>query len=327
MAAALLSAGCTLGQTGPVRPIPIQQDVDLMKALAAPEPDQVSAFLVSYNGLDPGRQAIARNQIVTARMYIADMEYHDYEAKLTKDIEEEGLAATLTSLGLTTSSTLLASSATKTVLSGLATGVIGADKAFNEKVLLSNTIQALQTQMRADRKEQAATIFGHMLDTSGNPTPIAKYTLPMALSDVDGYYQAGTIASALIGMSKTLAAKETHADEAKVAAGPNPGKVEDLKQTAAPNTRSPQMLRVAVTSPGAQSALFSRVSGLLLPGGKTDAAIEKYVKDILDDPTVDSAKILTNRTKYAPAYQKIADCIVQFNVGRQCPAGSLKKFK
>ena len=230
---ALLSTGCVLHQTGPVRPIAIDDDVAMMRGLALSQSDDVSNF---YNR-SSADQASIRNQLVTARMYIADLEYHAYEARLTKDIEEEGLAATLASLGLTTSATLLTPVATKTILSGIATSVTGADKAFNEKVLLSNTIQALQTQMRADRKEQAAAIYAKMM-TGSAPTPIGQYTLPMALSDVDGYYQAGTVASALIGVSKTLSAKETHADEAKVAAGPNPDKVETVKQAASPGTRS-----------------------------------------------------------------------------------------
>jgi len=35
------------------------------------------------------------------RMYIADMEYHYYETRLTRDMQEEGFAATMASLALT----------------------------------------------------------------------------------------------------------------------------------------------------------------------------------------------------------------------------------
>jgi len=171
-------------------------------------------------------------------MYIADIQYHYYEARLTREVQEEGLGATLATLGLTTASTLVGSAGTKTILSGAATAVVGADKAYNEKQLLSNTIQALQTQMRADRKTQAAVIYAKMFKDAGNNTkaitPIVEYTLPMALSDADNYYQAGTIASALIGLSKTVANAEQNADQAKSQAGPNPGAVSDAKVTAAP---------------------------------------------------------------------------------------------
>ncbi|MDH2402770.1 hypothetical protein QCM77_22820 [Bradyrhizobium sp. SSUT18] len=181
-----------------------------------------------------------RNQVLTARMYMTDLEYHYYEARLTKEMQEEGLAATLASLGLTTAATLVPAVSTKSILSGTATAVIGADKAYTEKQLLSNTIQALQAQMRADRKTQAATIYAKMFrDVSSTTriiTPIADYTLPMALSDADAYYQAGTVASALVGLSRTLANADRAAEQAKDKSGPNPITVSNVKETAAPSS-------------------------------------------------------------------------------------------
>jgi hypothetical protein len=224
-------AGCTSAQVGPIRPITIAEDVAYTRPLAEPD-------LSTFYAAKPEAQAAVRNQIVTARMYIADIQYHYYEARLTREMQEEGLGATLATLGLTTASTLVGSAGTKTVLSAVATAVVGADKAYNEKQLLSNTIQALQSQMRADRRTQAAVIYAKMLKEAGNNTktitPIYEYTLPMALSDADNYYQAGTIASALIGLSKTLANAEQNAEQAKLQAGPNPGAVSDAKNTAAP---------------------------------------------------------------------------------------------
>jgi len=227
----LAIAGCTSTQVGPIRPITITDDVAYVRPLAEQD-------LSTFYATPPSTQASVRNQILTARMYIADMEYHYYEARLTREMQEEGLAATLASLGLTTASTLVTPVATKSILSGTATAVIGADKAYNEKELLSNTMQALQTQMRADRKMQAAVIFAKMYKDAGNNTkiitPIAEYTLPMALSDAETYYQAGTIASALIGLSKTVANADRNADQAKSQHGPNPAAVSDAKSTAEP---------------------------------------------------------------------------------------------
>jgi hypothetical protein len=281
---AALLAGCATHQLGPIRPIAIDDDIAWMRSLSQPLPDDLLAF----RNASPGAQALIRNQVVTARMYIADMEYHVYEARLTKDIQEEGLAATLASLGLTTSATLLTPAGTKTILSGIATAVTGADKAFNEKFLLSNTIQALQAQMRADRKEQAATIYAKMFRAPGAVTSIGDYTLPMALSDVDAYYQAGTVSSALLGLSKTVATKETHSDEAKVAAGPNALKVAAVKDAAAPQTRStiipPPMVRTV--APTVQTTFVRTDSSVALrnwmrPDGTVDRSrvdqINKFI--------------------------------------------------
>jgi hypothetical protein len=226
-----LLASCASNQLGPSRPISIDNDVALMWPLAYPD-------LTDFYNSSPAAQASERNQIITARMYIADMEYHPYEARLTREMQDEGLLATAVSLGLTTSATLVPLAQTKTLLAGIATGVTGLDKAYDEKELLSNTIQALQTQMRADRETQAAVIRAQMFKDAGNNTktitPIAEYPLPMALSDTDAYYQAGTVASSLIGLSKTVANRETNADQAKSASGPNPAAVANAKATAAP---------------------------------------------------------------------------------------------
>jgi hypothetical protein len=196
-------------------------------------PDNLETFASNWSD-----KAVARNEMLTARMYVADMEYQVYEANLTKEIQDEGLFGTAAILGLTTASTLVSPAPTKTILSGLATGVTGLDKAYNEKELLSNAMQALQTQMRADRKAQAAEIYARMLRDVGNgvkmPTPIGEYTWAMALADAEAYYQAGTISSALIGLSRTVANKETNASLAKAEAGPNPSAVTAAHDTAAP---------------------------------------------------------------------------------------------
>lgn len=224
----LAIAGCSSSQVGPTRPFSIEDDVARFRPLAEPD-------LSGFYGMDFAKQASVRNQIVTARMFVADMEYHYYESRLTKEMQEEGMLATAASLGLTTSATLVPVAQTKTLLSALATGVTGLDKAYVEKQLLSNTIQALQTQMRADRKTQAGVIYAKMYKDGGGtkiPTPISEYTLPMALSDADSYYQAGTIGSALIGLSKTMANREESADQAKTSSGPNAAAVADVKARA-----------------------------------------------------------------------------------------------
>jgi hypothetical protein len=226
-----LVAACASNQLGPTRPISIDYDVALVWPLAYPQD------LTAFNS------ASGRNEILTARMYIADIEYHTYEARLTREMQDEGILATAVSLGLTTSATLVPLAQTKTLLAGIATGVTGLDKAYDEKELLRSTIQSLQTQMRADRKAQAAVIYAKMFKDAGHNTktitPIAEYTLPMALSDADAYYQAGTVASSLIGLSRTVANAETNADHAKAEKGPNPVAVAKANATAAPLTNQP----------------------------------------------------------------------------------------
>jgi hypothetical protein len=238
-------AGCASHQIGPNRPVPIETDVAMVSSLAYPQ--DLTTFAANW----PDKGA-ARNEMLTARMYVADMEYQVYEANLTKEMQDEGLLGTATILGLTTSSTLVGAVATKTILSALATGVTGLDKAYNEKELLSNAMQAMQTQMRADRNAQAAQIYAKMFTTDKKPTPISQYTWTMALSDAEAYYQAGTLTSALVGLSKTTAKAAENAAAAKAAAGPN-----SLQVTAAQENASPSY---SVTIPASRAVFVAPVS-------------------------------------------------------------------
>jgi len=273
-----------------------------------------------------------RNQILTARMYIADMEYHYYEARLTRDMQEEGFAATMASLALTTSATLIPVTQTKTLLSGIATGVTGADKAVTEKILLSNTIQALQTQMRADRKTEAGVIYAKMYKDAGNNTkivtPIAEYTLAMALSDADAYYQAGTIGSALIGLSKTVANADQSADQAKSGVGPNPNAVANVQAATLPQAVPLAPTRTLRFASIARDTTYATLRAQIFPNGSStaDPQIVAYIRDILGPPSVAIGGIL-NAPGLASLRQKISQCIDGRKAGQPCASGSLKQFR
>jgi hypothetical protein len=142
--------------------------------------------------------------------------------------------------------------------------VTGLDKAYNEKELLSNAMQALQTQMRADRKAEAAEIYAKMFRDAGNdikkPTPISEYTWAMALADAEAYYQAGTISSGLIGLSRTVSNKETNAGLAKAEAGPNPSAVAAARETAAPISGGTAPTVTRVTVPASRAVFVAPIN-------------------------------------------------------------------
>src|SRR5690242_17074716 len=76
----LLLAGCegiATHQIGPVRAITIEEDINSMRPLASLSDGNLANFY-SYSA---DKQASIRNQIVTARMYLADIQYEGYEAR------------------------------------------------------------------------------------------------------------------------------------------------------------------------------------------------------------------------------------------------------
>ena len=89
-----------------------------------------------------------RNEIITARMYAIDVNYTEYEIRLTREGAEFDVATAIANNGLTTASTLIVDPATKSVLSGAASFVGFTGTAVNEKALLKQSIQHVQAGMR-----------------------------------------------------------------------------------------------------------------------------------------------------------------------------------
>jgi hypothetical protein len=175
----------------------------------------------------PAYSQSQRNNLITAHMYAIDLKYTKYEAELTHEAEAEGFGSAAIVQVLTTTGALVAAPTTH-ILSAVASGVNGIDSAYNQKILLSNAIQNLQTQMRSDRSEQASYIYANMKCSA------SAYPLGMALSDLELYYRAGTVPSALIGLSKTVNKAETDAKAAKQANAPAapPAAMEQLAASA-----------------------------------------------------------------------------------------------
>ncbi|WP_131120125.1 hypothetical protein [Lichenihabitans psoromatis] len=128
------------------------------------------------------------------------MLYLDYEAKLTRESQEEGFLGTLATSGLTSAAATVGGQEAK-ILATTAAGLAGVGEAYNKDVLVDRTVALLQEQMRAQRKLVRANVLGRL------QFPIADYPLELALSDVETYYRAGTITGALIGASEDFGAR------------------------------------------------------------------------------------------------------------------------
>jgi len=155
-----------------------------------------------------------RNNIVTLRMYAIDQNYTVYESQLTHETQESGLGESLINLVLTGTASVAPTAEVGKALSAAATGITGASAAYDQKILLSQSVQNLETQMRADRNAQAAVILESLR------CPLENYNVGMALSDLEIYYRAGTLPNALIALSKTVANAEDVAKATKASASP-----------------------------------------------------------------------------------------------------------
>jgi len=165
-------------------------------------------------GIDTPPTPEQRNSYISLRMYAIDQNYTIYEKQLTHEAQETGLVASLVNLGLTGAGSVAPTAQVGKALSAAATGFTGASQAYDKDVLLAQSIQNLQTQMRADRNAKASIILTSMR------CPVSSYNMGMVLSDLEEYYRAGTLPNALITITKTVGDAEQQAKGAKAAANP-----------------------------------------------------------------------------------------------------------
>ncbi|MER9891866.1 hypothetical protein NKJ40_07130 [Mesorhizobium sp. M0119] len=142
-------------------------------------------------------------------MYAIDLAYTKYETSLTTNEQSSDLVAAATNIALTTTSSLISPVSTKNILSGVASALSGTKAVYNEKVLLRNSIQLLQTQMRANREMVASRLIQRLGQDDIN------YPLPLALSDLEEYYRAGTITAAMLKAQSVVSDNELIAEQVK----------------------------------------------------------------------------------------------------------------
>lgn len=220
---ASFNAGCSKLPTL-AQPARYGNDVALVDKVA----DKALARALGDDG-DGISSATDRNNFIAERMYLIDHEYTEYEARLTHERQDVSFGTAAAGTALNTAASLTPVAQTSRLLSGIAGGVGAIGTEYNEKVLLAKSIENIQTQMRANRSDQAAKIYASMKCTIGS------YPVAMALSDLEGYYRAGTFTAGLIGLSKTVSAAEAQAKADKNIQSPSGPTAEDLKTIVTPD--------------------------------------------------------------------------------------------
>lgn len=181
-------SGCAAFQGYPERSIPLATDLRELN-------DSIAAARIT-ECLGQADRLACRNKFTAARMYATDIRFSEFE-KLFRQTRESGFAATLATLGLTTTAAFTTGGAPQ-VLSGIAAFIIGGREAFQKEVLAERTVVAIHTAMRA-RRAQVRLRLRNGLRQSADQYPVA-----VALADLNDYYDAGTILGALVGITETV---------------------------------------------------------------------------------------------------------------------------
>jgi hypothetical protein len=205
----------------------------------------------------------ARNAFITERMYLIDLEFNPYFARLTTQSQAGNLAGDLAILGLTFSSTVLTPAVTKTALSAASTAVAGGKTAFDNDVLLSHTIQILLLQMETSRNHVRARIEANLQACS-----TTDYTVWQALTDLEDYYRAGTLPGALEALAAATGNNNQQSKDVKngttQTSGPAPtttqsktGNGASIRTAAAPKPSANATSKCTANDPVAPSAALS----------------------------------------------------------------------
>jgi hypothetical protein len=200
-------------------------------------------LLIKYNNMpvatatDIQNKVNRRNQILIELIALIDQNYSGFEDRYYGSDATINFAGDVVNLGLTGVSSVTGTAHLKSVLSAIATGTTGIKTSYEKNFFDQQTRSAVVQQMRAGRATQLALIQDqdHMkapvvcpaagcpsvpCPAAGCPPGVAAgartyvvspYSLETGLSDVDKYYQEGTIIGALQAIAVSAGQKQTTA--------------------------------------------------------------------------------------------------------------------
>lgn len=196
----LLLAGCSSVLGRP--PLPADLGAETSGLAPLHSADKITACLAKQ----VSAQQSCRDEIVQARMITIDANYTRFRNDFYAEARWGSFAATLASLGLTAAASLTPVG-TANILGAAATGVTGTQAAYEQRVLVDRTANAIETSMDAGRDLISVRI------RSGLRLPPEQYPLAVALSDLEDYYSAGTILGALADITKSAGVQAQQADQ------------------------------------------------------------------------------------------------------------------
>lgn len=153
-----------------------------------------------------------RNKILNDLKGIIDNNYFDFEDGLRVDVTVKNTTADIVTLGLTAAATAAGANGVKTILSAIATGVVGVNTSLDKNIFQSNTVQALQLEMRTLRANVEVKLNHGMNDKD------LDYPLQQGIVDIVEYYYSGSISDALLGLVAETGGSQKSSQAAATAA-------------------------------------------------------------------------------------------------------------
>lgn len=169
------------------------------------KPAMITRFYGMTNATE-AKKTSARNQIITGRIALIDLNYNQFIAQFSVTKESVDFSTEVTELGLNLATTVVGGATSKTILGAASSGVTGGKLALDKNFFFEKTVPVLITSMNAQRKHALLPIL------TGIGKSTDDYPLAQALSDLDAYYFAGTFIGALQAIQADAGGKEAQAD-------------------------------------------------------------------------------------------------------------------
>ncbi|MET3130887.1 hypothetical protein AAKU55_001145 [Oxalobacteraceae bacterium GrIS 1.11] len=153
----------------------------------------LSKYYAAKDGMEEQRQI--RNEFIEIRSALIDKNYKDFKKEIYFQRVGGNVSADIALLGLSGVGTAVSAATAKTWLSAISGGITGARVSVDKNVYFDQTLPALLAQMDGSR----GVIRLRLLQAQA--LDVYSYPLMQAVADLEDYYAAGTIASAISGVT------------------------------------------------------------------------------------------------------------------------------
>jgi hypothetical protein len=218
MAAALVLSGCSTFRGAPT---PLLKDSVVNGDTFVNAKEQMDALVVK-TGLNESN----RNAAVFQLMALVDVRYLQFRNDIVANRKHTRSVADAMTLATDIAATLTNSVGVKDNYIALSALIGGGQTIYDKDYLFDRTLEALVTQMDANRKAKQVLIYESLRDKS-----VMEYSGQSALADVLDYYYMGTINAAVSGVHKSAAQQQAVSEEQLRTIGAiDPARIEAIRQ-------------------------------------------------------------------------------------------------
>lgn len=165
------------------------------------------SVIETYNLKPDSEKNDYRNEVTHARVRAININYNSFLKRLSSESKSLTIGTDSAVLLLGGAGAISTVSSTQAILASASAVATGTKASFDKNAYYDSTVVALISQMNASRKVVLARIY------SGLELDHKKYPLMKALTDVEDYFQAGTILGAVNAVSESSGEQKNEADE------------------------------------------------------------------------------------------------------------------